>query len=52
MNVVADLPDLVLTVSTSNTLAVHRATTSIPIVAISFGYPVEAGIAHSLARPE
>lgn len=49
--VVADKPDLVLTVTTGITLAVHRATPSIPIVAISFGYPVEVGIAHSLARP-
>jgi putative tryptophan/tyrosine transport system substrate-binding protein len=49
--VVVDKPDLLLTVNTATTLAVHRATPSIPIVAISFGYPVEAGIAHSLARP-
>jgi putative tryptophan/tyrosine transport system substrate-binding protein len=29
----------------------HRGTTSIPIVMATSGYPVEAGLAHSLARP-
>jgi putative ABC transport system substrate-binding protein len=49
--VVADKPDLVLTFATSNALALHRAASSIPIVAISCGYPVEAGVAYSLASP-
>ena len=34
--VVADKPDLALTVATGNALALHRATPSIPIVAIGF----------------
>jgi putative ABC transport system substrate-binding protein len=51
IRVVAGKPDLVVTYATSNALALHRATSSIPIVAISFGYPVEAGVANSLARP-
>jgi putative ABC transport system substrate-binding protein len=49
--VVKDKPDLILTFATSNALALHRATPSIPIVMISCGYPVEAGVAYSLARP-
>ena len=49
--VVANKPDLVLTFVTSNALVLHRATPTIPIVMISSGYPVEAGIAYSLARP-
>jgi putative tryptophan/tyrosine transport system substrate-binding protein len=49
--VVANKPDLVLTFATSNALALHRATQSIPIVMISCGYPVEAGLAYSIARP-
>jgi len=49
--VVADNPDLILTITTAYALALHRATTSIPIVMVSCGYPVESGLAHSLGRP-
>lgn len=44
-------PDLVLTYSSVHALALHRASSSIPIVMWSSGYPVEVGIANSLARP-
>jgi putative ABC transport system substrate-binding protein len=49
--VVADRPDLILTATTAIALAAHRATATIPIVMISSGYPVEVGLADSLARP-
>jgi putative ABC transport system substrate-binding protein len=48
---VAGNPDVILTIATSYALALHRATTSIPIVMVSCGYPVEAGLAISLAKP-
>jgi putative ABC transport system substrate-binding protein len=48
---VREEPDLILVVATSYASALHRRTRSIPIVMIASGYPVEAGIAHSLARP-
>lgn len=49
--VVASNPDLIVTVSTAHALALQHATTSIPIVMVSSGYPVEAGIADSLSKP-
>ena len=49
--VVAGKPDLVVTMSTANALALQRATNSIPIVMLTSGYPVEAGVADSLAKP-
>jgi putative ABC transport system substrate-binding protein len=49
--IVVDKPDLVLTFSTAYALAVHRAVATIPIVMWTSGYPVEAGVADSLARP-
>jgi len=49
--IVADKPDLVFTQTTAYAVAMHRGTTSIPIVMATSGYPVEAGLAHSLARP-
>jgi putative ABC transport system substrate-binding protein len=49
--IVANKPDLIFTVSTASALAVQRATASIPIVMLYSGYPVEAGIADSLAKP-
>jgi putative tryptophan/tyrosine transport system substrate-binding protein len=49
--VVANKPDLIFTVSTNYALAAQRATGSIPIVMLTSGYPVEAGVADSLARP-
>jgi putative ABC transport system substrate-binding protein len=49
--VVALKPDLIITTSSSYTLVMHRATATIPIVMWASGYPVEVGLAHSLARP-
>jgi putative ABC transport system substrate-binding protein len=49
--VVANKPDLIFTVSTNYALAAQRATGSIPIVMLTSGYPVEAGVADRLARP-
>ena len=44
-------PDLILVTSTAHAVAAHRLTKTIPIVMFSSGYPVEAGVANSLARP-
>ena len=49
--VVASKPDLIVTISTAHALALQRATGSIPIVMMSSGYPVEAGVADSLSKP-
>jgi putative tryptophan/tyrosine transport system substrate-binding protein len=49
--VVASKPDLIVTISTAHALALQRATGSIPIVMMSSGYPVEAGLADSLSKP-
>jgi len=43
--------DLILTAALPLVQAVHKATTSIPIVMASGASPVEAGLAASLARP-
>ena len=43
--------DLVLVNSTAHAVVAHRVTSSLPIVMWGSGYPVEAGIALSLARP-
>jgi putative tryptophan/tyrosine transport system substrate-binding protein len=43
-------PDLIIAVTTETTLDFKAATTTIPIVGF-FGYPVEAGVVSSLARP-
>ena len=43
--------DLLLAVNTSNAWAARRATSTIPIVIVTSGYPVETGLAASLARP-
>jgi len=48
---VAKKPDLILVYGTANALIAHRMSKTIPIVMISSGYPVEAGVAKSLARP-
>jgi len=48
---VAGRPDLILAGNDAHALAARRATASIPIVMSSGGYPVEAGLAESLARP-
>ncbi len=42
-------PDLLA--NTAYALAAQRHTTKLPIVMFASGYPVEAGLAHSLARP-
>ena len=44
-------PDVIWVVSTAYALAAHRLTNTVPIVMRSSGYPVEAGLAVSLARP-
>jgi len=49
--VVAERPDVVVTKATNRALAIYRASRSIPVVMLSSGYPVEAGLALSLARP-
>ena len=49
--IVAGKPDLVFTQTTAYALAMHQGTTSIPIVMATSGYPVEAGLAQTLARP-
>jgi len=43
--------DLILVYSTSHAVAMQRATATLPIVMWTSGYPVEAGVAVSLARP-
>ena len=43
--------DVIITTGTPGTTAARRATATIPIVATSFGDPVESGFADSLARP-
>ena len=49
--IVAEKPDLIFTGSTAYAVAVHRATKTIPVVMFGSGFPVEAGVAKSLARP-
>ena len=49
--IVAEKPDLIFTANTAYAVALHRATKTIPVVMFGSGFPVEAGIANSLARP-
>ena len=49
--VVDGRPDLILASITGYTLVAQRLTSTIPIVMWTSGYPVEAGLARSLARP-
>jgi putative tryptophan/tyrosine transport system substrate-binding protein len=42
---------LIAVTGTANALAAREASTSVPIVALACGYPVESGLAASLARP-
>jgi putative ABC transport system substrate-binding protein len=51
-HVLANKPDLILTGGTAYALIAHRAVPATPIVMVASGYPVEAGLAESLARPE
>jgi putative ABC transport system substrate-binding protein len=44
-------PDLVVVASTAYAVAARSRTSTIPIVMYSSGYPVAAGLAHSLGRP-
>lgn len=48
---VEEKPDLILAAATAYAAAAHRLTKITPIVMLASGYPVEAGIANSLARP-
>ena len=43
--------DILLTFNTSNARVARNATDTIPIIMITSGYPVESGLAVSLARP-
>jgi putative ABC transport system substrate-binding protein len=43
--------DVIVTVNTAHALAAKQATSSVPIVMFTSGFPVEAGLAGSLARP-
>ncbi len=43
--------DAIVTVNTPHALAARRATSSVPIVMFTSGFPVEAGLASSLAHP-
>lgn len=49
--IVGSKPDLIFVTSLSYALAAHRITKTIPIVMFISGYPVEAGLADSLAKP-
>lgn len=44
-------PDLILATSTAYAVAAHNASATTPVVMWTGGYPVEAGIANSLAQP-
>jgi putative ABC transport system substrate-binding protein len=43
--------DILTTYSTAHALMLHRVTQTVPIVMYGSGYPVEAGVANSLAHP-
>jgi putative ABC transport system substrate-binding protein len=43
--------DVIVTVVSGAAVAARRATARVPIVMVTSGYPVEAGLAESLARP-
>jgi putative ABC transport system substrate-binding protein len=43
--------DVLVTITTGNAVAARQVTSSVPIVMFGSGYPVEAGLAKSLARP-
>lgn len=49
--IVATRPDVIWVANTGYALAAHRRTKTIPIVMFVTGFPVEAGLAESLARP-
>jgi putative ABC transport system substrate-binding protein len=43
--------DVIVTVNTTHALAARQSTTTVPIVMFTSGFPVEVGLAQSLARP-
>jgi putative ABC transport system substrate-binding protein len=43
--------DLIITQNTSHALAARQATSTVPIIMFTSGFPIEAGLAASLARP-
>jgi len=43
--------DILTTISTAHAVVLHRVTQTIPIVMYGSGYPVEAGVANTLAHP-
>lgn len=47
----AENPDLFFVGTDAHALAVHRASTSIPVVLSAGGYPIHSGLAESLAKP-
>ena len=49
--VVAEKPDLIFVANSAAALAVHRLDSKTPIVMYASGYPVAAGLAHSLSHP-
>ncbi|MET4518988.1 ABC transporter substrate-binding protein [Bradyrhizobium sp. I1.7.5] len=49
---VAMAPDVILTTSTSATLAVRDATSTIPVVFVGLADPLASGIVSNLARPD
>jgi len=48
---VAGKMDVIVTQAVAATVAAHKATTTIPIVMLHAGNPIEAGLIESLARP-
>src|SRR5262245_20746126 len=42
---------VIVTVNTAHAVAARRVTSTVPIVLFTSGFPVEAGLAQSLARP-
>ena len=49
--VVSSNPTIIVTIASPNTLAAHRLTSTIPIVFAVVSYPIDQGIAPSLAHP-
>jgi putative ABC transport system substrate-binding protein len=50
-NVLAKLPDLLVVYSTAQAKEAQRISSTMPVVMLTSGYPVEVGVADSLARP-
>jgi ABC-type uncharacterized transport system substrate-binding protein len=43
--------DIMIAVGTPASIAAKQATSSVPIVMIGVGYPIESGLAESMAHP-